>query len=106
MHLPCRRLSQDSAAYAQYLAWKSLPFEQQSPGFQRYMAQAEAVQGKTAQCRLCNLVMERRLNSRLLRRQHTCASNTTWGKEGASSWGEGAVSLADAQKAWRAAAGP
>lgn len=102
-----RRLSQDPVAYGQYLAWKQLPFSQQVPGFQRYMAQAEVVQGKSPQCRLCNLLMERRLQPGLLKQRPTCAGNGTWGKRaGGSSWGEGAAALADAQKAWQAAVGP
>jgi hypothetical protein len=43
------------------LAWKTLPFAQLAPNFQRYLVMADQAEHKHSQCRLCNAVMENRI---------------------------------------------
>ena len=101
---PACRLSQNQSAYEELLAWKRQPFRRQAPGFQRYLAAADAVQGTSPQCRLCNLVAESRVRKGLVKPRSHCLRNETWLQQ-RSSWGSGAAPLLQAQRQWEAAMG-
>jgi hypothetical protein len=49
------RLSKNRTAYEDMLAWKSLPFSQLAPSFQRYLVMADQAEGRRLSC-LCRAV--------------------------------------------------